>query len=76
MCISHCHTLSMLYDYATSIYQICLELKSFQDKYIPADGSPKRIRVGPGLDQYTHLLALILKPVWSHLTGPDLALSA
>lgn len=75
MCIPRCHTLSMLYDYATSIYQIYLELKSFQDKYIPANGSHKRIRVGPGLDRYTYLLALILKPVWSRLTGPDLALS-
>lgn len=75
MRVSHCHIISMLYDYAVSIHQICFELKSFQDKYILADGSHKRIRVSPGLDRYTHLLALILKPVWSRLTGPDLALS-
>lgn len=75
MRVSHCHILSMLYDYAVSIYQICLELKSFQDKYILADGSSKRIRVSPGLGRYTHLLALILKPVWPRLTSPRLALS-
>lgn len=66
----------MLYDYAIGIYQVCFELKSFQDKYILADGSLKRIRVSPGFDRYTYLLALILKPVWPRLTSPRLALSA